>query len=311
MSDLLRAVIGEAQSGARLDKAMAELFSGYSRSFLQDCIRRGCVLVNGGVPKVRDVVSAGEHIAFRPPAAPTNAAVAEPLPLAIVHEDDELLVIDKPPGVVAHPAAGHARGTVMNAVLHHCPGSGALPRAGIVHRLDKDTSGLMVVAKTRGAHQSLTAQLRARSVKRRYLALVRGHVIAGGTIDAPIGRHPRDRKRMAVRDGGRDAVTRYRVARRFAAHTLLEVELMTGRTHQIRVHMAHVGHAVFGDPAYGGRYRPLAGASAHVQQALRTFGRQALHAAELSLLHPAGGAPVAWRAELPDDLRRLLDLLAR
>ncbi len=311
MGDLLRAVIGEAQSGARLDKAMAELFSGYSRSFLQDCIRRGCVLVNGGVPKVRDLVSAGQHVAFRPPAAPANAAVAEPLPLTIVHEDDELLVIDKPPGMVVHPAAGHARGTVVNAVLHHCPQAGALPRAGLVHRLDKDTSGLMVVAKTRGAHQSLSAQLRARSVKRSYLALVRGRVIAGDTIEAPIGRHPRDRKRMAVRDGGRAAVTRYRVARRFAAHTLLEVELATGRTHQIRVHMAHIGHAVFGDPVYGGRQRPLVGAPPRVRRMVRAFGRQALHAAELSLLHPGSGAPSAWRVEPPDDMRRLLDSLVQ
>ena len=311
MSDLLQAVIGEAQSGARLDKAMAELFSGYSRSFLQDCIRRGCVLVDGGVPRVRDVVSAGARIAFRPPATPATTAVAEPLPLAIVHEDDELLVIDKPPGMVVHPGAGHARGTVLNAVLHHSPQTGGLPRAGIVHRLDKDTSGLMVVAKTRAAHQSLTAQLRARSLGRRYLALVCGRVIAGGMIEAPVGRHPRERKRMAVRAGGRVAVTRYRVARRFVAHTLLEVALATGRTHQIRVHMAHIGHAVFGDPVYGGRPRPPAGVAPGTRRALCAFRRQALHAAELSLVHPGHGAPATWRAEPPEDLRRLLCMLAQ
>ena len=311
MSDVLQAVIGEAQSGARLDKAMAELFSDYSRSFLQDCIRRGCVLVDGDVPRVRDLVAAGARIVFRPPATPANVAVAEALPLAIVHEDDELLVIDKPPGMVVHPGAGHARGTVLNAVLHHSPQTGALPRAGIVQRLDKDTSGLMVVAKTRAAHQSLTAQLRARSLGRRYLALVCGRVIAGGTIEAPVGRHPRERKRMAVRNDGRVAVTHYRVARRYPAHTLLEVALATGRTHQIRVHMAHIGHAVFGDPVYAGRPRPPAGATPDFRQALCAFRRQALHAAELSLLHPGRGIPAAWRAEAPEDLRWLLDLLAQ
>ena len=311
MSKLLQAVIGEEQSGTRLDKALAELFHGYSRSFLKASIRRGCVLVDGNVPKVRAVVAGGEHVAFRPPVARPVAVAAETLPLAIVHEDEDLLVIDKPPGVVVHPAAGHADGTVLNAVLHHCPEADTLPRGGIVHRLDKDTSGLMVVAKTQRARQSLVAQLRSRAVRRCYLALVHGCVIAGGTVEAPISRHPRDRKRMAVGDGGRTALTRYRVARRFGAHTLLDVALGTGRTHQIRVHMAYIGHAVFGDPSYGGRHRSLAGAPPWARRELRTFKRQALHAAELSLLHPGTGAPATWHIGPPDDLRRLLDLLAR
>jgi len=307
--EVLRAVIGAAQSGARLDRALAGLFSGYSRSFLQECIRQGRVLVDGSVPKARDIVSGGEQIAFRPPAAPTDAVAAEPLPLAVVHEDADLLVIDKPPGQVVHPAAGHRGGTVLNALLHRCPQLAALPRGGIVHRLDKGTSGLMAVAKTHRAHQSLVSQLQARTVKRRYLALVCGRPVAGGEIAAPVGRHPRDRKRMAVRDGGRAAVTRYRIARRFAAHTLLDVELETGRTHQIRVHLAHIGYPVFGDPVYGGRFRPVAGAPPQAQDELRAFTRQALHAAELSLLHPATRDACNWRAEPPDDLRRLLALL--
>jgi len=198
---------------------------------------------------------------------------------------------------------------VLHALLPRCPPLAALPRGGIVHRLAKGTSGLMAVARTRRAHQSLVSQLQARTVKRRYLALVCGRPVAGGEIAAPVGRHPRDRKRMAVRDGGRAAVTRYRIARRFAAHTLLDVELETGRTHQIRVHLAHIGYPVFGDPVYGGRFRPVAGAPPQAQDELRAFTRQALHAAELSLLHPATRAACNWRAEPPDDLRRLLALL--
>ncbi len=269
------------------------------------------MLVDGSVPKVRDVVSGGEHVAFRPPPAPTEAVAAEPLPLSVVHEDNDLLVIDKPSGRVVHPAAGHRSGTVLNALLHHCPQLEALPRGGIVHRLDKETSGLMAVAKTRRAHQSLVEQLQARTVKRRYLALVCGRLIAGGEVNAPIGRHSHDRKRMAVRDGGKTAVTRYRIARRFSAHTLLNVDLETGRTHQIRVHLAHIGHPVFGDPVYGGRFRAVAGVAPQVQDELRAFGRQALHAAELSLSHPDTREACSWRAEPPDDLRRLLELIER
>jgi 23S rRNA pseudouridine1911/1915/1917 synthase len=231
------------------------------------------------------------------------------IPLDIRYQDDQLLVINKPAGLVVHPAAGNPDGTLQNALLHYDPALASLPRAGIVHRLDKDTSGLMVVARSLAAHKSLVEQLQARSVHREYLALVQGQVTAGGSVDAPVGRHPRDRLRMAVVPSGKPALTHYRVLERFPAHTLLLVRLETGRTHQIRVHMASIHHPLVGDPLYGGRARVPRGASDGLRDALSDFRRQALHARRLELRHPATGEAVAWEAEMPADFAGLLDAL--
>jgi len=231
--------------------------------------------------------------------------------LTVLHEDESLIIIDKPAGLVVHPGAGRPDRTLVNALLHHDPRLAAIPRAGVVHRLDKNTTGLLVVARTLCAHKSLVEQISARTVRREYLAVVRGRVIAGGTIDAPIGRHPAHRTRMAVvRRGGRAAITHYRVESRYRAHTSLSVRLDTGRTHQIRVHLAHLGAPLVGDPDYGGRSAPPAGADPGLRETLRRFGRQALHARRLALTHPATGRECAWIAPPPSDLRALLAALA-
>jgi 23S rRNA pseudouridine1911/1915/1917 synthase len=231
------------------------------------------------------------------------------MPLRVVYEDADLLVIDKPAGLVTHPAAGNWSGTLVNGLLHLAPELATLPRAGIVHRLDKETTGLLVVARTLAAHTALVAALARRDVRREYLALVHGVPTGGGTVDAPIGRHRVDRMRMAVTGAGRPAVTHYTVTERFRAHALLEVRLETGRTHQIRVHLAHVHHPLVGDPVYGGRARLPRGASPRLVAALRDFRRQALHAVRLGLEHPRSGTPMAWEAPLPYDLAALLAVL--
>jgi len=300
--------IPERLAGRRLDQALAELFPDYSRTLLQRWIRQGRVTVDGAVPRPRDKLSGGERIALQPAEEKRETCVAQDIPLNIVFEDEHLIVIDKPAGLVVHPAAGHHDGTLQNALLHHDPSLATLPRCGIVHRLDKDTSGLMVVARSLRAHKSLVEQLQARTVKRRYLALVQGQVVAGGTVDAPIGRHPVDRKRFAVTPTGKEAVTHYRVAERFPHHTLLRVALETGRTHQIRVHMAHLRLPLVGDPHYG-RLRLPPGASEALTAALRNFRRQALHAEKLSLVHPESGKTVSWKSPLPADFQRLLETM--
>ncbi len=303
------AVVPEALAGERLDRALAALFPDYSRSRLQQWIRAGRVAVAGAARRPRDPVRAGEAVTLEAEPATETPLVPEPIPLRIVHEDDALLVVDKPAGLVVHPGAGNPGGTLVNGLLHYDPALAALPRAGIVHRLDKDTSGLLVVARTYAAHAHLVAELQARRVGRAYQAVVVGRPTAGGRVEAPIARHPRERKRMAVVSGGRPAATRYRVAERFAAHTLLDVALETGRTHQIRVHMAHVGLPLLGDPVYGRRPVFPKGASEALREALGGFRRQALHARRLSLRHPDGGAEAAWEAPAPDDLAALLEAL--
>ena len=284
-------------AGQRLDRALARLLPEESRSRLARLIEEGHVLLDGREAQASLKVRSGESVEVA--LAPRPADVAhrpEAIDLAVVHEDEHLLVIDKPAGLVVHPGSGNWSGTMMNALLHHAKGAANLPRAGIVHRLDKDTSGLLVVAKTEAAQASLVRQLQARTVKRTYLALARGKVSGGGTIDAPIGRHPVQRTRMAVVASGKPAVTHYRVKRRFAAHTLLECSLETGRTHQIRVHLASIGHPIEGDPMYAGK--------AH-----GTFRRQALHAWKLAFEHPATGKAVRFEAPLPEDFRALLEAL--
>lgn len=295
--------------GQRLDQVAAQLFSDHSRSRLAGWIKDGRLKVDGAVLRPRDIVHAGSRLELDVELEAQGEWVAQDIELDIVYEDDHILVIDKPTGLVVHPAAGHQDGTLLNALLHHVPHLANVPRAGIVHRLDKDTTGLMVVAKTLEAHTNLVAQLQARSVSRIYEAIVTGVIVAGGTVDAPIGRHGVQRQKMAVIETGKVAISHYRVLERFRAHTHTRVKLETGRTHQIRVHMTHIGHPLVGDPTYGGRFRIPPGASPTLVESLRNFPRQALHARFLELDHPATGVRMKWESPLPDDFTWLLSLL--
>ena len=301
--------IPAAYAGRRLDQALAELLPDYSRSRLQQWIKAGQVEIDGRVVRPREPMRGGEWVTVAPPREPETVEQAQAIPLAIRYEDDDLLVIDKPAGLVVHPAAGNPDGTLVNALLHYAPELAVLPRAGLVHRLDKDTTGLLVVARSLRAHTSLVAQLQARTLEREYQAVVTGVMTAGGRIEAPIGRHPVDRKRMAVVGNGKPAVTHYRVLRRFRAHTHLWLKLETGRTHQIRVHLAHLRYPLVGDPVYGGRRHTPAGLSEPCRAILQTFPRQALHAARLALTHPGSGERLHWQAELPADMVELLTAL--
>jgi 23S rRNA pseudouridine1911/1915/1917 synthase len=303
------AVVPPESAGSRLDQALATLFPEFSRSRLQQWIKEGAVEVDGRVLRPKDKLFGGETIVLNAVVELSDAVQPQDIGLNLLYEDDQILVVDKPVGLVVHPGAGNAEGTLQNALLHHEPGLAGVPRAGIVHRLDKDTSGLMVVAKTLQAHAALVEQLQARTVKREYMALVNGTFTGGGKVDAPIDRHPRDRVRMAVVETGREAITHYRIAKRFLAHTLLRVALETGRTHQIRVHMAYIGHPLVGDPVYGGRMMLPKGASDTVREALRGFRRQALHATRLALTHPASGEEMSWETPMPADMQALLATL--
>jgi 23S rRNA pseudouridine1911/1915/1917 synthase len=297
-------------AGQRLDRVLAAVFPDVTRSQLQQWIADGRVTVGARVPRKRDKVAGGERVEVRLPPPRESDASAESIPLDIVHEDASLLIVNKPAGLVVHPGAGNPRGTLLNALLHHAPSLAQLARAGIVHRLDKDTSGLMVVAKTERARQRLTRDLEARRVKRDYVAIVQGVMISGGTIDAPIGRHRVDRTRMTVTHRGREAVSHYRVMKKYRAHTLVQVSLESGRTHQIRVHMAHIRFPIIGDPVYGGRLRIPAGASTRLTEAMQSFKRQALHAAKLSLTHPESGEMLRWATSVPPDMGELMEALA-
>ena len=295
--------IEPADAGRRLDQVLAEQLPEFSRGRLQGWIDAGMVLLDGRPTKRRARLLGGETVRIRAWLPDPQTHAPEPIALAVVHEDDHLLVIDKPAGLVVHPAAGNWTGTLLNGLLHHAPALAGLPRCGIVHRLDKDTSGLLVVAKTLEAHKSLVDQLRARTMSREYRALALGQLAGGGTVDAPIGRHPVRRTAMAVTRAGKPAVTDYRVLARFHGCTLLAVRLHTGRTHQIRVHMAHIGHPLVGDPVYG---RGASSGSGATVAAVRAFPRQALHAIRLGLVHPRNGAAMTWEAPIPDDLSALL-----
>lgn len=306
----LSAEVPFEMAGMRLDQVLAELFTDYSRSKLQTWVKAGRVQVNGLTLKPKDKLEGGETIELDAEAEIVVIAEPESIPLEIIFEDESLLIVNKPPGLVVHPAIGNWNGTLLNALLNHDPNLETLPRAGIVHRIDKETSGLLMIAKTLQAHNSLTSQLQDRDITREYLAITRGRMTAGGTVDEPIGRHPTDRKRYAVRENGKHAVTHYRVGQRFTRHTLVQVKLETGRTHQIRVHMAHIRFPLLGDQVYGGRFQMPPDCSEQLEKELRSFKRQALHAAKLGLQHPVTDEYCEWEQPLPDDMTRLLEALA-
>jgi len=294
----MSAEVPRSLGGLRLDQALVRVFPQYSRNRLQAWLAEGHIRIEGARGEASQPVRGGERVELAPPAAPAAAPRAQKMKLAIVHEDADLIVLDKPAGLVVHPGAGVPDGTLMNGLLAHCPALAGVPRAGIVHRLDKDTTGLLVVAKTVEAQVSLARQLEDRSMRRVYLAVVQGDPPTSGVIDAPLGRDTRARTKMAVTRRGKDAVTRYRVLERYGHAALVECRLESGRTHQIRVHFQHIRHPLVGEATYrrGTRHGVA-------------FGRQALHAAELSLVHPRTGKAVSWRAEPPADFQRLLKSL--
>ena len=306
----LTATINESQLGQRLDQALAELFPDYSRSRIKEWILDDRVQVNGRlVNKPKEKMLGGEQSSIDALIDEDMRFEPQNLPLNIVYEDDDILVINKPRDFVVHPGAGNPDGTVLNALLYHYPDIADVPRAGIVHRLDKDTTGLMVVAKTVPAQTRLVESLQLREITREYEAVANGRMTAGGKVEEPISRHPTKRTHMAVNPMGKPAVTHYRVMEHFRAHTRLRLRLETGRTHQIRVHMAHINHPLVGDQLYGGRPRPLKGASDEFRDALREFDRQALHATMLRLYHPITGIQMEWHAPIPDDMVKLIEVL--
>ena len=312
MSEVRRhqVTIPPEQGGRRLDQALASLLGEYSRTQLTTWIKDGLVRLAGRPCKPRDPVAAGDQVDVEAQLDASIATTAEPVEFSTVFEDRAVIVVDKPAGLVVHPGAGNPQRTLVNGLLHRYPELDALPRAGLIHRLDKDTSGLLVVARTPRAFQRLVAAMAAREIHRTYSALVHGTLVAGGTVDAPIARDRRHRTRMRVTEGGREAVTHFRVARKFRLHTLLDVELETGRTHQIRVHLQHLGHPIVGDPDYGPRLRLPPGAAPVLIDAIKAFKRQALHARRLEFEHPSGRRTVAAESPLPADLAALLEHLA-
>ncbi|MFN0313923.1 MAG: 23S rRNA pseudouridine(1911/1915/1917) synthase RluD [Burkholderiales bacterium] len=302
----LHGLIPLGYAGLRLDQALARLFPDYSRSLLQAWVKEGLVQVNGVALETKSKVWGGEKVVVHAVARPGLEAQPQDIALNIVHEDDALIVIDKPPGLVVHPGNGNVSGTLMNALLFHAPALASLPRAGIVHRLDKDTSGLMVIAKTEQCHTHLISQLQARSVTRLYHAIAVGQTPAKGRVIAAIGRHPTQRTKMAAMEQGKAATTHFRVLKQTSQWSLLECKLETGRTHQIRVHLAHLGFPLIGDPTYGNR-----GREGKLPLAARQFKRQALHADQLALIHPATGKEVQWQRPAPEDFQQLLAALER
>jgi 23S rRNA pseudouridine1911/1915/1917 synthase len=298
-------------SGQRLDQALAALLPDYSRSRLKTWIESGAVQVDGQVRRPKDKVFGGEAIEVNATLEQAVAAEPQSIPVDLVHEDKHVFVVNKPAGLVVHPGAGNPDRTLQNALLALDPRLAELPRAGIVHRLDKETSGLLVIARTLKAHTALVRMLEERVIHREYEAICKGVMTAGGTVDAPIDRHPAERVKMAVRQGGRESVTHYRVIKRYRANTHVRVQLETGRTHQIRVHLSHIGYPIVGDRVYGGRLGMPKGATEELRVALREFPRQALHAARLKFEHPVTGRAIECTAPLPDDMVQLLGVLAR
>ncbi len=302
-------IIPHELAGMRLDAALAKLLPTYSRSQIQEAIASGSVLINSQVEKGKHKLKGGETITVSIILKPQPVYSAQNIPLNIIHEDEALILINKPAGLVVHPGAGNNHSTLLNALLHHAPQLKDLPRAGILHRLDKDTSGLLIIAKTFPALRSLSSQLKKRSLAREYQAIVYGSMISGGTVDAPIERHHLQRKRMNVSETGKPAITHYRIAEKYRAHTRLSVKLETGRTHQIRVHMTHIRHPLIGDPIYGGRVQLSKGMSPELIQQIRSFKRQALHAFALGFTHPITQETMRFELPLPADMTQLIQAL--
>ena len=298
-------------TGNRLDSSLAEMLPQYSRSKITAWIKAGDALINNKTFKPKDKVTKSEEVSLTLTEKQNNNWLAEDIPIKIIYEDHDIIVINKDFGLVTHPGAGNSTGTLANALLYYDSNLSKLDRAGIVHRLDKNTSGLMVVARNAKSQKYLVEQLQNHSVHREYSAIVYGHMIAGGTIDEPIGRDPKDRVKQAVSMSGKDAVTHYRAIDRFKSHTHVKAILETGRTHQIRVHLSHVGHSLIGDLMYGGRVRFPKKASEELKLALVNFKRQALHSKKLTLTHPISGDLMSWKAPLPDDMQKLLDELKK
>ncbi len=308
----LKTVIPVELSGKRLDQALAQLYCQYSRAQFQNWIKSGAVTIDGTpCTKARQIVTSDAEIEIRTRLTETTDWQAEALTVDIVHEDESLLVVNKAAGMVVHPGAGNTQHTLANALLHYHPALSQVPRAGVIHRLDKDTSGLLLIAKTPVSFQVLTDLMKNRAIKREYVALVKGWIIAGNTINTAIGRHPTQRTKMAVITNGREAITHYRVAEKFAAHTLLDVTLETGRTHQIRVHMESIGHPLVGDPQYRKAVALPAKLAPKQQLAIQQFKRQALHALRLSLPHPSSQKMISFESPLPEDLQSLLAILRK
>ena len=306
-SDYLSFVIPDDLFGLRVDKALTKLCQDYSRSTVQGWIKKGLVLLDDEVPRQKDKVLGGETLEVSIPKQQQGDWLSQDIDIDCIYEDEHMLVINKPAGLVVHPGAGNPDGTLLNALLHHYPDNRAIARAGIVHRLDKDTSGLMVVAKTEAARLGLTAQLVDHSLHREYLALANGRIISGNTIDEPIGRDKGDRRKMAINMMGKEAVTHYRVDQRFRNHTLVRVQLETGRTHQIRVHMTHIGFPLVGDQTYGRRLAIPGDCHAELETQLRAFKRQALHATRIEYEHPITGEHESWQHDMPEDMQALVD----
>ncbi len=302
-------IIPDEMTGLRLDQALSKLLPDYSRTQIQEWIRNHEISLDGKSSKTKHIVLGGETVIVEAALKPQPTWGAENIALDVIYEDDALLVINKPIGMVVHPAAGNYSSTLLNALLHHAPALQELPRAGIIHRLDKDTSGLLVIAKTPAALTHLSAQLKERTVSRIYHAVVCGILTSGGKVDAPISRHGIQRKRMAVNPEGKKAITHYRIIERYRAHTRVKVQLETGRTHQIRVHMAHIHFPILGDPVYSGRLQIPKESTPELIAKLRQFKRQALHAYELGLIHPTTLQPMVWRAPIPEDMQSLIDCL--